>query len=178
MSDALPIEPEEFFRLQRLCLRIYGLLSRDVPAQAQALARAAAPSLRKKQLQNLTQALLEELPVFMALYALDRLSDDERLQGEGADEVVRGMLLPCFSLSYQHLYEEPADPLKHVLARVDWYLDGDKGEPREAFFHWLNMLMDEKLGNGQPFFQYLDKNFLPELDSRFQLAFRYEYGIE
>ncbi|MGD8561089.1 MAG: hypothetical protein PVG60_03860 [Desulfarculaceae bacterium] len=176
LTGALPEKPEDLYRLHRLCLRIYGLLARDVPAQAQALTKAAGSSLRKKDRKALAQALEEELPVLIALYAQERLAKDPRLAGQGLADLLRGLLLPCFSLSYQHLYEQPADPLKHVLARVDWYLDGDKGEPLAAFLHFINAVSGARLGEEDPLVEHLKGVFLPELDSRLELAFRYEFG--
>ena len=175
LEGAVPSRPEDLYRLHRLCLRIYGLLSRDVPAQAAALAQAAGPSVKKKQRAALERTLQEELPVLIALHVLERLAADPRLSGPGLDELLRGLLLPCFSLSYQHLYEEPADPLAHVLARVDWYLDGDKGEPAAALIYFLTTVLNNKISGLDPLFSHLKEVFLPEMDSRLELAFRYEF---
>lgn len=162
-------------RMQRLCLRIYGLLARDIQRHAKALSQAAEGNLRKKHRQDMATALAEELPVFIALYALDKISDDERLQEPGSGELVRGMLLSCFSLAYSHLYDEPSDPLKHVMARVDWYLDGNKGLPQTAFYQWINMLSGERVTDSGAIFKYLSSTLYPELDRKLQLAFRYEF---
>ncbi len=183
LSGALPPNPQNLLRLHRLCLRIYGLLARDVAAQAQTLAEAGGHGLRKKARQALAQTLAEELPVLMALYALDKLAVDPRLhgqedqRGEELADLLRGLLLPCFSLSYQHLYDQPSDPLKHVLARLDWYLDGDKGEPLGAFAHLASTVLGKQLPDPHPLLKHLHDHLLPEMDRRLELAFRYEFSL-
>jgi hypothetical protein len=68
----------------------------------------------------MAQDLEEELPVLLALYALERWGKDRRLGGENLADLLRGLLMQCFSLSYQNRYDQPADhPLKHDLARID-----------------------------------------------------------
>ena len=175
LEGGLPSRPEDLYRLHRLCLRIFGLLARDVPAQAAALAGVAGSGLRKKQRQALARVLEEELPVLIALYALKWLEGHRRLGGRGLGELLRGLLLPCFSLSYGDLYDQPADPLQHVLSRVDWYLDGDKGEPLEAFLHYLAMV-EEGPAELDSLRRHLEQELLPELERRLELAFRYEFS--
>lgn len=176
LEGALPTQAGELFRLHRLCLHSYGLMCRDVAAQAQALAAAAGKSLRKKHRQELAAVLKDELPVLIALHALDRLAAEPRLAGQGLGDLIRGLLLPLFAMSYQHLYDQPADPLKHVLARIDWYLDGEKGGPLEAFSHFLATVWGEKLPDHGPLLRHLQEILLPEMDRRLELAFRYEFG--
>ncbi len=167
---------EDIQRFHRLGLRIYGILARDLPAQAARLAQAAGSRLRRRHREELRQAALEELPVVYALYALERLAGDPRLSGPGDNELLRALLLPCFALSFAGLYERPADPLKHFLARVDWYLDGEKAAPATAFLQYLKMLLGDKLGRPERVAQHLEQVLLPELESRLELAFRYEQG--
>lgn len=176
LEMALPAEPGNLFRLHRLCVHIYGLMCRDVPAQAQAMAAATGKALRKKQRLELAATLQEELPVLIALHALDRLAAESRLKGQGLDELIRGLLMPLFAMSYQHLYDEPADPLKHVLSRMDWYLDGDKGGPLDAFTHFLSTVWGDRLPESGPLMKHLQEVFLPEMDRRLELAFRYEFS--
>lgn len=176
LDGAMPPRPEDLYRLHKLCLRIYGLLCRDIPDQAQALASAPGLSLKRKNRQALVQTLEEELPVLLALYALERLAKDQRLGGENLTDLLRGLLLPCFSLSYQRMYDQPADPLKHVLARIDWYLDGEKGEPLDAFAHFASTILGDQVKEPEPLLQHLEASFLPEMDRRLELAFRYEFA--
>ncbi len=176
MENALPADPGNLFRLHRLCLHIYGLMCRDIPVQAQALAQAAGKSLRKKQRQELADTLKEELPVLIALHALDRLAAEPKLTGAGLDELIRGLLLPLFAMSYQNLYDQPADPLKLVLAKLDWYLDGEKGGPLDAFTHFLSTIWGDRLPESGPLLRHLQEKFLPEMDHRLELAFRYEFS--
>jgi hypothetical protein len=174
-KGVLPSRPEDLYRLQRLCLRIFGLLSRDIDEQAQNMAKAVSSVLKKKHRPALLGILQEELPVLIALYTLDRLAEDDRLSGQGLDEVLRSMLLPCFSISYQHLYDEPSDPLQHVLSRVDWYLDGDKGDPMEAFVHYTGTILGETFDDVAEMAEKLKDTMLSEMEARLSLAFRYEF---
>ncbi|MFH1057341.1 MAG: hypothetical protein V1797_01520 [Pseudomonadota bacterium] len=176
LGGALPADPTQLMRLNRLCLRIYGLLTRDIPAQAAEMVAAAGGSLGKKERQTLIQVLGDELPVIMALHALERLDREEALSRSGLSELLRGLLLPCFSLAYSRLYAEPADPLRQFLDRVDWYLDGDKGQPLEAFAHLASTLLGEHLEDMGPLVKHLSESLLPEMDRRLELAFRYEFG--
>ncbi len=176
LEMALPADPGNLFRLHRLCIHIYGLMCRDVPAQAQAMAAVTGKALRKKQRQELAVTLQEELPVLIALHALDRLATEHLLKGQGLDELIRGLLLPLFAMSYQQFYDQPADPLKHVLARLDWYLDGDKGGPLDAFTHFLGTVWGDRLPESGPLLGHLHDVFLPEMDRRLELAFRYEFS--
>jgi hypothetical protein len=175
LAGARPPEPAELMRLHRLCLHAYGLLCRDVEAQAQALARTAG-GLRKKHRVELADTLAQELPVLIALHAMDRLASHPRLARQGLAELVRSLLLPLFAMSYRRLYERPADPLKHVLDRLDWYLDGDKGEPVAAFSHFLATAWGERLPQREALVRHLEYQLLPEMDRRLDLAFRYEFG--
>ncbi len=176
LGGALPADPAQLMRLSRLCLRIYGLLTRDIPEQAAGLAAAAAASLGKKERQQLVQVLCDELPVIMALHALERLDREPALGRADLSELLRGLLLPCFSLAYSRLYAEPADPLRQFLDRVDWYLDGDKGQPLEALAHLASTLLGEQLKDLEPLTAHLKDSLLPEMDRRLELAFRYEFG--
>ncbi|CAO0821738.1 conserved hypothetical protein [Desulfarculales bacterium] len=175
MEGAIPARPLDLFRLHRLCLRIYGLMTRDLPAQALGLAQATGP-LSKKDRQSLTQTLTDELPMILALHALERLEADQRLASMGLSEFLRGLLLPCFSLSYSQLYGEASDPLKMALARLDWYLDGDKGNPQEALAYFAATMLGDHLVDTGPLLQHIDKHLLPEMDKRLDLAFRYEFA--
>lgn len=176
LAGAVPPSPGDLHRLHRLCLHIYGLLTRDVEQQAAAMAQAGGVFLKKKQRQMLERTLAEELPVIIALHALDRLASDGRLTGDGLDELIRGMLLPLFAMSYRKLYDAPADPLSHVLARVDWYLDGEKGDPVSALIHFLHTALGEPLRDTAPLTGHVTEVFLPEMDKRLELAFRYEFN--
>lgn len=176
LGGALPPEPAQLLRLNRLCLRIYGLLSRDIPEQAAAMVGAAAGSLSKKGRRELVQVLTDELPVIMALHALERLGREEALSRSGLSELLRGLLLPCFSLCYSQLYAQPSDPLHQFLDRVDWYLDGEKGDPLEAFAHLAATMLGEHLSDPAPLVAHLQERLLPELDRRLELAFLYEFG--
>ncbi len=176
LEGALPPRPGDLLRLHRLCLYIYGLLTRDIGDQARALAEAVGSALRKKQRQELALTLEDELPVLIALHVLERLSASDRLQDQGLDELVRGLLLPCFALSYQQLYEKPADPLEYVLARVDWYLDGDKETPLSALAHFVATAWGDRLSDPGPLLDHLENQLLPEMDRRLDLAFRYEFA--
>ncbi len=173
-NGEVPANPEDLYRLNRLCLRIYGLLARDVNEQAKRMTDEAAGGMKKKQREILLNTLEEELPVLIALYALEQLALDARLEGQGIDELLRGLLLPCFSLSYHHLYDATADPLKHVLARVDWYIDGDKGDPLDAFVNYISTVLGETIQDVNRMSTKLREVLLPEIKSRLELAFRYE----
>jgi hypothetical protein len=175
MEGAIPARPLDLFRLHRLCLRIYGLMTRDLPAQATTLAQAAG-SLGKKDRLALSQALGDELPIILALRALERLEADQRLASMGLSEFLRGLLLPCFSLSYSQLYEESTDPLKQVLARMDWYLDYDKGNPQEALAYFVSTVVGEHLTDTGPLLKHIENSIMPEMDKRLELAFRYEFA--
>jgi len=175
MDGAQPARPEKLFQLQRLCMHIYGLTCRDVEGQARALA-AAAGDLRKKHRLELAATLVEELPVLVALHVMRRLEADSRLKPGGLAELLRGLMLPLFALSYRSLYDNPADPLEHVLNRLDWYLDGDKGQPIDAFQHFLATAWGERINDSQGLINHLEYKLLPELDRRLELAFRYEFG--
>lgn len=175
LDGAMPPRPQDLYRLHRLCLRIFGLMARDIPAQAFTLAQAAGP-LRKKDRQSLANTLADELPVLLALHALERLENHPRLASHGLSELLRGLLLPCFSLSYSQLYEEPADPLKQILARLDWYLDGDKGNPQEALAYFASTLLGDHLMDTAPLQRKMEEYLWPEMDRRLELAFRYEFS--
>ena len=174
-NGEVPSNQEDLYRLNRLCLRIYGLLARDVADMARKMADEAAGGIKKKQREFLLHTLEEELPVLIALYALDKLAVDARLAGQGIDELLRGLLLPCFSLSYHHLYDSAADPLKHVLARVDWYIDGDKGDPLDAFVNYISTVLGETIQDVELMSSRLKEVLLPEIGARLELAFRYEF---
>lgn len=175
LQGAIPAKPLDLFRLHRLCLRIYGLMTRDLPAQALSLAQAAGP-LNKKDRQALAQTLADELPIILALHALGRLESNPHLAQIGLSEFLRGLLLPCFSLSYSQLYEEATDPLQQVLARLDWYLDGDKGNPQEGLAYFASTTLGDHLADTGPLLEHLNQILLPEMDKRLDLAFRYEFG--
>ena len=176
LKGALPQRPDDYHLLHRFCLRVYGLLTRDISRQAEALAQAAGPGVRKKNRQLIKEAVEEELPVLMALYSLERLAMDQLLDDEGVADLVRSQLLSCFSLSYLDLYDKPDDPLKHVFNRVDWYLDGDKGDPLNAFVQCLVMVLGDKLGDPDLLLRHLNTVLLPELDQRLELAYRYDFS--
>jgi hypothetical protein len=176
LAEAKPLSSQQLSRLQQLALRIYGLMTWDLPGRADALVAAAGPGLKKKGRQALLKSLNEELPVLLLIHAVDRLNKDQRLIDQELVELMHGLLLPCFSLCYLHLYQEPADPLKHVLARLDWYLDGDKGDSLSAFAHLAATILGKELKDPAPLLAHLEEELLPEMDQRYELAFRYEFS--
>ncbi len=157
-------------------MRIYGILARDLPAQAARLAQAAGfPAAAAGHREELRQ------PRWRNCRSSTRSTPWSAwpatpLVGPGRQRALRALLLPCFALSFAGLYERPADPLKHFLARVDWYLDGEKAAPATAFLQYLKMLLGDKLGRPERVAQHLEQVLLPELESRLELAFRYEQG--
>jgi hypothetical protein len=157
-------------------LRIFGLMTWDVEAHARDMVKAAGLSLRRKDGRALQKALNEELPVLFLIHAADKLTHDDRLIDQGLVELTYGLLLPCFSLCYQHLYEKPADPLKHLLARLDWYLDGDKADAQSAFMQVISTMMGDALEHSASLLDHLNREVLPQMDQRYELAFRYEFA--
>lgn len=174
-ATAVGQQTEEMLRLQRLCVRIYGLFSRDLDEQVDGLIKATGTALGRAQRKEFAPALREELPVLLLIHALDRLEGDERLSAPGLNELVRGMLLPCFSLSYQHLDRRTIDPLAHVLERLDWYLDGGQAGLTGAFHYYAASLAGPGLADSEPMEAYLDGRLIPELDRRLETAFRAEW---
>ena len=176
MQGALPASTESLNLLHRLCLRIYSLMIRDVADQAAKAASGWSKGLRKKSRQDLGRLLEEELPIIIALYALERLEAEPRLAGQGLADLVRSLLLPCFSISYSHLYDLPQDPLEHVHGRLDWYLDGNKGNPLEALAMYVATVLGVEAKECMPLGEQINQELTPLWDRRLDLAFRYEMG--
>ena len=176
LPGAQPANGEELCRLQRLSLRIFGLMTWDLSQNAREMVQAAGLSLRRKDGRNLHKALSEELPVLLLIHAAEKLTSDDRLLEQELVDLTYGLLLPCFSLCYQNLYEKPADPLKHLLARLDWYLDGDKDNAQGAFMQVLETIMGGAMEHSKALLEHLNRTLLPLMDQRYELAFRYEFA--
>lgn len=176
LSDAIPADVEGLFQVHRLCLRIFGLMTYDLGEQVANLVSVGGNAVRRKARPTLEKTLAEELPVLLLIHATERLTKDKRIVKQDLAPLAYGLLLPCFATCYDHLYAEPADPLKHVLARLDWYLDGDKGDSLGAFSHLTTTLLGDDLRDPDPLLGHLEHELLPEMDRRYELAFRYEFA--
>jgi hypothetical protein len=148
----------------------------DLSQNAREMVLASGLSLRRKDGRTLHRALQDELPVLLLIHTADKLTSDDRLLEQNLVDLTYGLLLPCFSLCYQNLYEKPADPLKHLLARLDWYLDGDKDNAQSAFLQVLDTIMGSAAEHSQALLDYLNQTLLPLMDERYELAFRYEFA--
>ena len=162
----------DIYRWQRLCLRIYGMLTWDLPQQIEALVTAAQGMIKRSSRGALSNLLHEDMPVILALYAMEHLNET----APHAPLAAKEMLLPCLSLSYSQLFgDKLQDPLKHFLARMDWFLDGEKGDPSEALSFILSTLLEGKLKDATPLVQYLEQTMLPKMDRRMAVAWRSEF---
>lgn len=165
-------ELSDIYRWHRLCLRIYGMLTWDINQQVEDLAAAAHSFVKRGGRAALSEILRDDMPVILALYAMDYLEK----QSNNMPAVTREILLPCFSLSYSRLYASKLDdPLKHFLARMDWFLDGEKGDPGEALSHVLTTTLGDKIKNAAPVVEHLSKIVLPEMNRRMWVAWRSEF---
>lgn len=176
LAEAIPSNVDGLFQLHRLCLRIFGLMTYDLEEQVATLVGVGGSAVRRKARPTLEKTLAEELPVLLLIHAAERLTTDKRITKQDLAPLTYGLLLPCFATCYNHLYAEPADPLKHVLARLDWYLDGDKGDSFGAFSHLTTALLGDDLRDPAPLLGHLEHELLPEMDRRYELAFRYEFA--
>lgn len=177
LDKARPSSLEDLFSLQRLCLRIFGLMTYDLEEQvAKLMGAGGSNAVRRKGRQTLETTLHEELPVLLLIHATGRLTEDPRIKEQDLAGLVYGLLLPCFSICYRKLYAKPADPYAHVLARLDWYLDGDKGDPIDCFTRLTTTLLGDDLRDPDPLLGHLEHELIPEMDRRYELAFRYEFG--
>ena len=175
LPKAIPSEPEELYRLGRLAMRIYGLLCRDLEEVVNRWVAAASGVIKRKDRKETARQLVEELPVLLLIHVLDRINEQPFFAKSGVAELLRGLLVPCFSLEYRHLYDQSTDPVKQVLSRLDWYLDGDKTDMVGAFEHFSVTLVNDGLKDAAPLHQHLGEVILPEMDNRLDLAFRYEF---
>ncbi len=163
------------YRWHRLCLRVYGMLTWDIAQQVDAMVEAAQGVIKRSSRAALSDLLRDDLPVILALYAMEHFAENYASLSSVAQEI----LLPCFSLSYSKLHaDKMQDPLKHLLARMDWFLDGEKGDPAEALSHVLTTALDGKLKDPAPLLEYLSKTLLPEMDRRMLVAWRSEFHSE
>lgn len=176
LANAKPVDVEGLFQLHRLCLRIFGLMTHDLDQQVATLMGAGSNAVRRKARATLEKTLREELPVLLLIHAADRLTTDSRMVKQDLAPLAYGLLLPCFSICYNNFYGDPSDPLKHVLAKLDWYLDGDKGDSLGAFTRLTTTLLGDDLRDPDPLLGYLEHELLPEMDRRYELAFRYEFA--
>ena len=165
----------DIHKLHRLSLRIYGQITWNIQEQITALVNAADDVLKKSSQKALQEILQEELPVILALHALDCINeyaDDKKLA-----EQLREMLIPCFALSYSQLYaDKTQDPLRHILAKLDWYLDGDQESYSSVLAQMLRTLLGNKLKAPEPLINLLNENILPEINQRFLTAWRLEFS--
>ena len=162
-------------KLHRLSLRIYGQITWNMQEQIADLLNAADDVLKKSSKKILQEILQEELPAILALHALDCINEyagDKKLA-----EQLREMLIPCFALSYNQLYADKAqDPLRHILAKLDWYLDGDKGSYAAVLAQMLRTILGNKLKDPEPLVNLLNESILPEVNQRFLTAWRLEFS--
>lgn len=174
LLGALPPEPNQLFRLHRLCVRLFSQLTKDLAEQVEAVVEAAGGSWRKQK-QALGQVLEAELPILILLRVLDGLEKDDRLDQPGLLDLLRGLLLPLFSICFARLHDHPSEQLKRVLSRIDWYLDFDSDDPVEAFAAYCAAESGPALKDRAALVAWLREKFMPEVDLRLRNTLRQEF---
>ncbi len=175
LPGAIPSEPKELFKLQRLCLRLYAQTTMDLDKQAQQLVEAAGSSLRKRDRQVLAELIAEELPVLWLIHLLD-LMGGPGSESHDIKEMLEGLVVPCYALSYHNSGEEKDDPFQHVLNRLDWYLDGDKSDMASAFEYFLDSILEPEVKDPKPLLEHLRSKLHPEMGARLEVAYLYEFS--
>ena len=160
----------DLFRWHRVCLRVYGMLTWDLDQQVETMVNSMEGTKRSTR-KALTDLLHAELPVILGLYALERLQKVV----PNLPKVAQEMLLPCFSLSYSDLFgDKLEDPLKHFLARLDWFLDAGN-DPAETLNTVLTTSLENKVKDINPILNCMKEDIFPEIDRRVILAWRCEF---
>lgn len=174
LMDAVPPDPGQLFRLQRLCVRLYTVLTRDLDQVTDDLVKAAGGKWpgQKKQLGDLFKA---ELPILIVLRVLEGLENDERFDRPELAELLRGLLLPLFALRFQDLHEQASEQMKRVHSRIDWYLDFESDDPVDVFCIYCGAEAGSALKNPEGMKQFLLGTIIPEVDQRLQRTLRGEF---
>ena len=174
LMDAVPPDQGQLFRLQRLCVRLYTVLTKDLDQLTDELVKAAGGKWpgQKRQLADLFKA---ELPILIALRVLEGLGRDERFDQPELAELMRGLLLPLFALRFQDLYEQASEQMKRVLTRIDWYLDFESDDPVDVFGIYCGAEAGAAMKDPEGMKTYLKGTILPEIDQRLQRTLRGEF---
>jgi hypothetical protein len=162
--------------LVRLAVRIYGLISERFPAQTEGLLDVLdkVKKASKKKRDDRRALLSQELPPVILILTLNYLEGHEEFSA-GQIHPLLGYLVSVFSLEYKERYADQQDPLKEMLGRIDWYLDGDKGSVQELLAFFLGEELDIKSDDlVAPLTEYLREVLVPELSKRIDLSFLYE----
>jgi hypothetical protein len=158
------------YRWHKVCLRIYGLLTYDLDRQVEKISDAVGANKRQLR-KSLSKLLEEDMPVVLGLYALEQLQK----MVPNLPLPLQEMLLPCFSLSYSHLFARKGeDPLKYLLSRIDWFLDETRN-PEESLSMVLGTIFKNKLKDPGELLEYLQQVIFPEARRRIMLAWRSEF---
>lgn len=162
--------------LVRLAVRVYGLISERFPAQTEGLLDVLdqIKKASKKKRDDRRALLAQELPPVILILTLNYLEGHDEFSA-GQIEPLLGYLVSVFSLEYKERYADQQDPLKEMLGRIDWYLDGDKGSVEELLAFFLGEELDLKSEDlVEPLSEYLRGVMIPELSKRIDLSFLYE----
>jgi hypothetical protein len=163
-------------RLVRLAVRIYGLISERFPAQTEGLLDVldSVKKASKKRRDERRLILDQELPPVILILTLNYLGNHEEFSAEEIEPLL-GYLVSVFSLEYKERYSDQQDPLKEMLGRIDWYLDGDKGSVEELLAFFLGEELHLKSEDlVEPLAAYVQEEMIPELAKKIDLSFLYE----
>jgi len=172
MDPAQPIEALQ------LGARIHGLIAASLPRFSQELTKLIVQvcSVFRRPKRAQLEAVTNELPVLLLIMALQELDKDGSQFKDEEQDFLKSCLIQFFSVHYTQLYQEHKDPMKEMLARVDWYLDRSDEQPGELFSEFVyRHFPSRKEELAGPLSRFISNQILPEITRALDLAPRYRF---
>lgn len=161
-----------------LASRIHGLLAAAMPRLNRRLVRALKQngSLFRRPKPPQLESLANELPVLILILVLQEIEKTELTSGSEESEFLKSCLVQFFASHYVALYLEHKDPIKELLARVDWYLDGAEGPAEAMFSRFVSGVLTQRMDEPSEIpARFVTEKVLPEVRHALDLAPRYRF---
>lgn len=126
---------DRLYNILHLAARIHGLIWAAYPELEAELIDIIAKSggkFRRAKADRITP-VTAEFPVLILISVIQAQEKAAPEMEQSEAEFLKSCLVHFFATHSVSHYLERTDPIKELLNKVDWYLDGDKGAPAELF---------------------------------------------
>lgn len=139
------MQSNRLYQILHLAARIHGLIWASFPEFEVELIDIVTESGKRQRKKKADQisSVTGELPVLILISAIRAQESVAPEMDPEEAEFLKSCLIHFFATHTSGRYLEQIDPIKELLARVDWYLDGKKESPGQLFDQFVTSIFPD-----------------------------------
>lgn len=170
------MQNDRLYKILHLAARIHGLIWATYPefeAELVDIVTESGKRQRKKKADQIA-SVTNELPVLLLISVLRAQEKQSPEMDPEEAEFLKSCLVHFFATHTAGRYLEQVDPIKELLSRVDWYLDGQSASPGELFSQFVTSIFpDLKEGSPARLDKLINLAIAGRIDKAMEFAPRY-----